>query len=272
MAGKIIDSLTVSVPVKQYQHGTVTEAAEEVIAEHRLSLHVNDHMLIQILCLSSHLKELIVGYLFTEGIIASYKDIDSLYVDEETGRAAVWLRQEEKNNTTEKRSNTEKSSKTENRRGECLPTTNSSDAVETPVIPRQNLLRPVEDAAYDCDIVLQHANQLLARSQLFRKTGNVHSVMLCRGRDMLCFMEDVGRFSAFDKCVGYAVMKEWALRDTCIYTTGRVPSSLVLKAVRAGIPMVVSRSAPTDAALDLAARYGVTVIGFARGEGMNIYK
>ncbi|MCL1919195.1 MAG: formate dehydrogenase accessory sulfurtransferase FdhD [Peptococcaceae bacterium] len=249
----VAESLTIAVPVKRYRceevsgdmssHvGALEEALEEVLVEYHLTIHVNGHRLIRLPCLPAYLEELAVGYLVTEGVVASWDEIDALRVDRETGRVDVQVK---------------------GKMGADKISTDRMDVAEAEAA--------TEAATNTCEMILENANRLLVHSKLFRKTGNVHSVMLCRGKERLCFMEDMERFCAFDKCVGYAAMRGWMLKDTCMYTTGRMPSTLVIKAVRAGIPMLISRSAPTDKALELAARYGVTVVGFARGERMNIY-
>ncbi|MCL1852378.1 MAG: formate dehydrogenase accessory sulfurtransferase FdhD [Peptococcaceae bacterium] len=300
------DPLTRSVSIQQYSRGLMTECAGEILKEYGLSLYVNSHMLILIRCLPSYLEELVVGYLFAEGLITSFGNIASCHIEKDTGRANVWLRdvgtveeaglpegQIESEGRVEPEGQVKPEGQVEpegghpegtararsdeaerlrqNAEPEQMALTDWGDAMRTGGVKARSPLCPVKRLAYDCERVLRNANRLLAHSELFRKTGNVHAVMLCREEEMLCCMEDVGRFSAFDKCVGCALMKGWDLRDVCAYTTGRVPSALVLKAVRTGIPMLVSRSAPTDAALTLAERYGVGIVGFARGDRMNVY-
>ena len=130
-----------------------------------------------------------------------------------------------------------------------------------PLVP--NLVTPEQ--------ILPLSNKLLTTSKTFEVTGNVHSVMLCRGEEILFFSEDVDRYNAFEKTVGKALKNKTAFEETCIYTTGRIPSQIAAKAIWAGIPMIVSRSAPTNLTLQLAKDYHLTVIGFARGNRMNLY-
>lgn len=119
--------------------------------------------------------------------------------------------------------------------------------------------------------VLRLSDRLLSSSEVFRRTGNVHSVMLCHGSQVLYFCEDVDRYHAFEKTVGRALKDRVDFGGTTVYTTGRIPSPIAEKAIYAGIPAIVSRSAPTDLTLELAREYHLTVIGFARSSRMNIY-
>lgn len=120
--------------------------------------------------------------------------------------------------------------------------------------------------------ILSLSQHLLDASELFRKTGNVHSVMLCRDSTVLYMTEDLDRSRAFEKTVGRALMDHVDFAGTSVYTTGRIPRPIAEKAIWAGIPVIVSRSAPTDLTLELAAEYNLTVIGFARRNRMNIYR
>jgi FdhD protein len=74
-----------------------------------------------------------------------------------------------------------------------------------------------------------------------------------------------------DKVIGEAAIRELGLSDKIILTSGRISSEMLIKASKAGIPVIVSRSAPTDLAVELAGRLGITVVGFARGNRMNVY-
>ncbi len=138
---------------------------------------------------------------------------------------------------------------------------------------RENLqeMKTLPKLAVSPGDVLALSDRLLASSEIFKRTGNVHSVMLCRGPSVLYFSEDVDRYHAFEKTVGRALKDRVDFGGTTVYTTGRIPSPIAQKAIRAGIPAIVSRSAPTDLTLELAREYGLTVIGFARSSRMNIY-
>jgi len=109
------------------------------------------------------------------------------------------------------------------------------------------------------------------RSELFLNTGGVHSVALGTDEGILLFHEDVGRHNAMDKTIGEASLKNIELFDKTVLTSGRVSSEMLIKAAKGQIPVIVSRSAPTDLAVELANNLGITIIGFARGQRMNIY-
>ncbi|MCW2621521.1 MAG: formate dehydrogenase accessory sulfurtransferase FdhD [Frankiales bacterium] len=129
------------------------------------------------------------------------------------------------------------------------------------------------------DLVLQPAvlaalpDRLRAGQQVFDATGGLHAAgLFTPGGDLLVLREDVGRHNAVDKVVG------WALRDgrlplagSVLMVSGRASFELVQKAWMAGIPAMVAVSAPSSLAVDLAAESGMTLVGFLRGDWMNIY-
>jgi len=85
------------------------------------------------------------------------------------------------------------------------------------------------------------------------------------------FAEDVGRHNAFDKIVGLALLGDIGLAGKIIFSTGRLSAEIVSKAVACGVAMLVSRSAVTALAADLGKKFNITLIGFARGERLNVY-
>ena len=109
------------------------------------------------------------------------------------------------------------------------------------------------------------------RSEVFRATGGVHSAAIVGTDGLVAFAEDVGRHNAIDKVIGCCLRGGRALHDKVALTTGRLSFDLVVKVARAGLPVVASRSAPTDAAVNLAGLMNLTMIGFVRGSRMNLY-
>jgi len=109
------------------------------------------------------------------------------------------------------------------------------------------------------------------RSVLYRLTGGVHGAALCDSEGIRVFNEDIGRHNAVDKVIGECLLREISMRDKIMVTSGRITSEMLAKVAISGIPIIISKSAPTDLAVDLAIRQGVTLVGFVRGKRMNVY-
>lgn len=114
---------------------------------------------------------------------------------------------------------------------------------------------------------------LRASQRVFEATGGLHAAGLfdARGEPMVV-REDVGRHNAVDKAVGAMLLRHaLPLRDAILMVSGRVSFEVVQKAAVAGVPIVCAVSAPTSLAVDAAARFGMTLVGFLRGDGFNVY-
>jgi FdhD protein len=108
-------------------------------------------------------------------------------------------------------------------------------------------------------------------SEIWERTGGAHcSVLFSDGR-LIARSEDIGRHNTVDKVVGYAILNNIDLSTCVLGCSGRQPAVMVSKAANAGIPIVISRSAPTDKGIRTADLAGVTLICFARGNRFTVY-
>src|SRR5690625_6778114 len=114
-------------------------------------------------------------------------------------------------------------------------------------------------------------DKLQSESNAFQKTGGVHNAALCTVDELLIIKTDIGRHNALDKIYGYILEKNIPLADKVIAFIGRISSEVLLKTSKMGIGIIISKSAPTDLALNLANDLGITVVGFVRGKKMNVY-
>jgi FdhD protein len=109
------------------------------------------------------------------------------------------------------------------------------------------------------------------RSELHRQTGGVHAAALADRNGLLVFREDIGRHNAVDKVIGAYLLAGNCFEDKLLLSSGRLSSEILHKAAACSVPILVSRSAPTDRCVALARERSITLIGFARGRRMNIY-
>jgi FdhD protein len=128
-----------------------------------------------------------------------------------------------------------------------------------------------DDCVFDSGTIRALFKEFRQRAELFRLTGCVHGAALSDGREIFVFAEDIGRHNAVDKVIGYCILENIPFAGKMLLASGRLSSEMVSKCARWGLPVVASRAAPTDRAIEIAEKSGLTLIGFVRGERMNIY-
>lgn len=128
-----------------------------------------------------------------------------------------------------------------------------------------------DDFSISSDRLREVFNLFQARSDLYKLTGCIHSAALSDGKGILCFAEDIGRHNAVDKVIGYAILENIPFEGKIMLASGRISSEISSKCARWGIPMIATRTAPTNLAIEIAERRGVTIVGFIRGKRFNVY-
>jgi FdhD protein len=123
------------------------------------------------------------------------------------------------------------------------------------------------------EIILALPDMLRVAQRAFEETGGLHAAALFSpGGELIAVREDVGRHNALDKLVGSQVLADaLPLHDRIVMVSGRVSFEIVQKVAVAGAPILCAVSAPSDLAVETAERLGVTLIGFLRGDGFNVY-
>ncbi len=129
------------------------------------------------------------------------------------------------------------------------------------------------EVAVAAELVLSAPMQLRQQQRAFDRTGGLHAAgLLGLNSEMVCVREDVGRHNAVDKVIGWAIEQQLLpLRHMILAVSGRASFELTQKAVLAGIPVLAAVSAPSSLAAELAEEAGLTLVGFVRGETMNVY-
>ncbi|MFZ5640163.1 MAG: formate dehydrogenase accessory sulfurtransferase FdhD [Bacillota bacterium] len=238
------------------KEGRREEILDPVVVEAPLTIYFNERELVTLLCTPEHLDELAVGFLYSEGLLGSREDFGSVLVD--AGKGLVWVSGKEKalaGQTFLKRYITTGCGKGTS--FYSFHDTNSRSVTGGLQVPAGDLLA-----------LMRKVQQ---SSELFARTGGVHSAALCTTGGIVIFRDDIGRHNAADKIIGRCLLDGVPMDDKIFITSGRISSEILLKTAKAGIPVLVSRSAPTALAIEIAGQVGVTVAGFARGSRLNIY-
>ncbi len=242
-------------------------SSDAVAVEEPLELKVAGRSLAVVMRTPGHDREFAAGFLWTEGIIRSREEVvDLTYCGDADGqpqenvlnvvlapgKAVDWERLQR---------HTFASSSC----GLCGKVT--IDSVRQQFPPLRTALTPKRAVLYALP------DQLLAAQKTFATTGGLHaSALFTPAGELLVLREDVGRHNALDKAVGWAFFEERLPLEKCVLLlSGRVSFEIMQKALAAGIPAVAAISAPTSLAVEFARESGQTLVGFLRGEKLNIY-
>lgn len=246
--------------IKKYKDG-FHDFEDQVVVEYNLAIYLNKRYFISLLCTPQHLEELVYGYLYSEGVICAKEEILELQLDEAKGKAHVRIAREDLFTFSG-----------DQLIGETTVTTacGKGRKITFPVV-REGSDEKIQPLAVEPEDVFRLIRTFNKSSELFLQTGGVHSCALCTSTQVLFERDDIGRHNALEKILGKALMDGIDLRDKMVLTTGRMSSEIVDKVILRGIPVLISRSAPTDQAIEHAIKAGLKLIGFVRGDKMNIY-
>lgn len=235
-----------------------TSVPVTLAGERPFTIHLNGQEIVTLLCSPDHLEELAVGFLVAEGLLDRPEELIEVLVDTDKGWGWVKTRVE--------RLLTKEAMSRRYIGSGCGGGTGFytlADAWKC---------RPVEGKLRVSPTDLLALIQDLQRgSELYRTTRGVHSAALYKPGGTVVFREDIGRHNAVDKIAGYCFLHGLATEDRLLMVSGRISSEILAKAAKMGIPVLVSRSVPTDLAVEYGLDLGITIVGFARGRRFNVY-
>ena len=230
----------------------VEEVTAEVVREQPLTVSVNGERFLTLLCSPMKLEALVIGYLWMEKIIQSLDDVVSVTVSPVDGRADVTLRSPVELPT------------------ERILTSGCGGGITFRIDHR--LFPPLSSRVRVTPSVLsERMKDLFSAAVHYKESRGIHGAALADEERLLVMAEDVGRHNAVDKVKGEALLQGIATEDRILLSTGRVSSEMLLKAARMGVPIVASRTSPTEMAVALAEQLNVTVCGYVRPESLNVY-
>lgn len=132
--------------------------------------------------------------------------------------------------------------------------------------------KPPEGPVVDVDVILSLPPRLLEYQEAFQTTGGLHAAAAFDATGaILEVREDIGRHNAVDKLVGHLASQRWPLEPLGLMVSGRISFEITQKAAVAGISLICGVSAASSLAVDLADEFGMTIVGFLRGEGFTLY-
>ena len=239
--------------------GKIRRMTDYVAEEKPLHIFLNKNHYAPIFCSPSNLKELVVGHLISQGIIKSIEEIEKISLKKE-GICNIKLKP---NIDLEKRLKLSKL---------FFRVILSACGSPSPYQLSAKLPKIKSKLTVKAEIILKSVNRLNSIAETFRKTGGVHAAAIYKSDgNLMAFAEDVSRHNAVDKVIGIGVFNKTDF-STCFLTlTGRLTGDIVYKAAKVGLSIVASLAAAIDSGIAIAVDAGLTLIGFVRGNRMNIY-
>ena len=234
--------------VKKFSMGEMKQKKDMVAAEEEILMVINETESLIISMSPGDMKPFAYGFLLTSGLVGSTDEIEELTV--RGHRIDVRLSHAPEDLTVVLRSG-------------CGSGTGVEAEIET---------NPFDDVVLpELDGLPLLYKEFIKYSEVHDETGGVHSAAITDGSSIRFFSEDVGRHNAVDKVIGKAMLRNFDLADHFLLSSGRISGEIVKKAVSARLRTIVSRSAPTCAAIVRARRANLGVIGFLRGKRYNVY-
>ena len=224
----------------------------KVIQEGSLTIFLNKQEIVTLMCILDHPKYLAVGYLMNQDMIKTDEKIKLIEYDAELGVVVI---------RTNIKTNYEKILKKKITTSGCAQGTIFG-----------NIYEIIKKTKIKSKIIIKHSwiyeisKKVNLTPSLYLEAGAVHGCVISKQNNPIIYMEDVGRHNAVDKIAGYMFLNKIKSNDKILYTTGRLTSEMVIKTVKMGIPILISRSGFTSWGVELAQETNLTLIGRAKGK------
>ncbi len=233
-----------------FYNGVWQKNTVSVPGEMALTIYVNGLELVTIMCTPAKLTPLVLGFLYSEGIIENVKDVASMRVCIDDSLADVKLNKSDFQLPV-------KRTLTSGCGGGATFSTRANPVVSNLFVT------PTE--------VSDLMKKMLKQAELYKYSGGIHSSALTDKESLLVLAEDIGRHNTLDRIQGECLLRGISTKDKLLLSTGRLSSEMALKAAKMKTPIIVSRSSPTHRSIALSKDLGLTLIGYARADRLSVY-
>lgn len=222
------------------------------------TLFVNDDEILSISTLPTHLEELFIGFLVSEGVLIELSEIVHLRVDRGSRIVSLEI------NAPEDR--LDRIRKKGMLTSGCAGGVTFSVETALKYVPKHG-----PRITISADVISKRMKEVDSYRGIYSLTRGTHAAAIASRGETAPILEDIGRHNAIDKVIGYCFMNQIHTGDKILLTTGRITSEAVSKAVRAGFPIIVSRSSASATAVSMAMQAGLDVVTYARAGRFNLF-
>ncbi|WP_057914591.1 formate dehydrogenase accessory sulfurtransferase FdhD [Peribacillus muralis] len=246
--------------IVKFLNGQFKRAEDIIVTEFPVTVKINEQEVVTMVCTPEYIEDMVIGYLASEGIISRYEEIKDIWFQEKEGYVHVKV---------DKLNPYYQSFQNKRYITSCCGMSRQGFVFVNDALTakKMNEIR-VKISTDDC---LRLMRNLQESATIFHDTGGVHNASLCDVEDFMISRMDIGRHNALDKIYGYCLKNDIPIGNKIIVFSGRISSEILLKVAKIGCEIVLSKSAPTELALELAEDLGITTVGFIRQESFNIY-
>lgn len=237
--------------ITKFKSDEIQKTNDVVAVEKKIKIYINNEELVSLSASPSQIKELVVGFLMTEGILKGDWCPEKINIEENEKDIIVKVGLEGFVSLAGKTITSG-----------CMSSVSFLNDVKGHI---EDKVQIEPEKLFSLFKIFQE------KSILYRTTGCIHASAIADKNEILYIAEDVGRHNAVDKVIGWALLNKITFEGKIIIVSGRISSEMALKTAKWKIPIIVSRTAPTSLAVEISEKAGLTVIGFLRGNRFNIY-
>ncbi|MDQ0272070.1 formate dehydrogenase accessory sulfurtransferase FdhD [Cytobacillus purgationiresistens] len=241
-------------------NGKIERRQDTIVTEYPITVKINGQEFVTMVCTPEYIEDMVIGYLASEGVIKKYEEIKDIWIQEKEGFVHV---------TTDKINPYYQNFQNKRYITSCCGMSRQGFVFVNDALTAKKMQDvKVTLTPEECFRLMK---ELQASAVTFQQTGGVHTAALCDKNGMIMNRMDIGRHNALDKIYGYCLKNGISMEGKIIVFSGRISSEILLKVAKIGCEVILSKSAPTEFALQSAEELGITTVGFIRNESMNIY-
>ncbi|WP_051331093.1 formate dehydrogenase accessory sulfurtransferase FdhD [Aneurinibacillus terranovensis] len=246
--------------IVHYERKALFEKEDTIVTEHPVTIKINEEEFATLVCTPEYIEDMAIGFMASEGVISRFEDIEDIWVQKNEGFVHV---------KTKKMNPLYQQLHNKRYITSCCGNSRAgfvflNDARTAKRIDGIHVTLSFDDC-------FRLINEMQSKAAIFSITGGVHNAALCNQHSILLSRMDIGRHNALDKIYGYCLKNSITITDKIVVFSGRISSEILLKVAKIGCEIILSKSAPTALALELAEDLGITTVGFIRDGSCNVY-
>jgi FdhD protein len=246
--------------ILRFENGETNYIEDSVVTEFPVTVKINGQEFVTMVSTPEYIEDMVVGFLASEGVIRKYEDIENMWFQEKEGFVHV---------KTKNINPYYKDIQSKRYITSCCGMSRQGFVFVNDALTAKNMKEVnVQLSFQDCFRLM---NEMQQSAFLFHETGGVHNAALCDLNGIVLNRMDIGRHNALDKIYGYCLKNNISISDKIIVFSGRLSSEILLKVAKIGCEVILTKSAPTELALQLAEELGITTVGFIRHQSLNVY-